>query len=1170
MSCPKPGHRELCRQLFITRYQQRLQRYTPPPYGVPSNSKDRLDTILPHLLNDKEFYHGRLYASNARLSLGPILWEAIGTIPDEYKVLCDMLVNPSGEFSRIYVEHLDKSGSAMYSRDRVQLMSPNDFFKTLETWDPRHRGLAFHSLANCLLSYRRWLCHHKLAELWALRPCHLNMILPLEYGLMVYIDDEWRRLAWVYLDSTLAATPSPINTRHMDSEVLQRLQEHKVSDDEEGEDNPHAVQVLFSAAGTGKTRHIFQLLQSRWGFYMVAPNLQPGDESVSAIDIVEPQRYGVSRDTLTVFEDHPQMDRQWLSGKVDLSFSIIGARCALLYEFLRKYPEETPAKWLSLQISCETSDPFDALYRLFRLSNSEYLYVDKNIAIHTAIPGYMVPSCYALLRDLPSEYFNGTLYHCFDEAQVALDNAEGWSIIFDLFSSLSVYDILATDWEPSVFETVRQHDETREEGQSGLGWIEEGMPAIYPILLISGTSLRLGELKNLTSCYADTGDTDRPGFHDVFPLVTSDEDFWKLYEDHTTNVLAELENACNMMRDASASHPPLMSRSGRPLALSVNQSTDFHNMRKLLHQPLEILPFQNILNLLGQIYKFLSIPDQVKNRGNKGFIPLSLEGLLDLESSEDVVVFLVFCLVQPLLNEEPPENIAIGQMAVNLFAGYGNLQPDQVLGVIQHELAQPLSQTFSFTQSSVILHETLKKLYMRSLITSYSLGQRGRYRWSTNYIEEIMMLSTSRMSTDYSLASIRSSIEQASINSKTKAMGALKSQMRKLKVDRPVLIQDLFRAAIRAELLSTPTIFQNKGHSHLVTYGFATVQRDGETMRYTLSEPIAVHAIMDYLRTDGEKEYQELMLQWLIHTQDDYEVRSMFGKATEWFVAMSFDRLLRRHSSDGTVLPDLLNRAKRRGVLLKQFGKAIRLDTENDKASILGAVVTIDSYALPEVRTVFEYDTYGTIWKWMSHFRLKGPGSTPTFMFPDINAGPDLIFILERQPPISVTDANQTLPSMRFQNTEKLFVAVQVKTGQSARFENAMETLIEFKWHKNINDISRDNDMQEIDYWKDVPFLLLLICTGITVKQTKIKRWIEKNASRIPQGRFLCVLDETVTSDIWGQDFVTLAETIRKQNMQQQGPWEQEIREREQRDIGGVTWEGQLAHQSRKRPRIDE
>jgi hypothetical protein len=43
---------------------------------------------------------------------------------------------------------------------------------------------------------------------------------------------------------------------------------------------------------------------------------------------------------------------------------------------------------------------------------------------------------------------------------------------------------------------------------------------------------------------------------------------------------------------------------------------------------------------------------------------------------------------------------------------------------------------------------------------------------------------------------------------------------------------------------------------------------------------------MDYLRTEGGSEYQELMLQWFINTQEDYEVQAMFGKATEWFIAM--------------------------------------------------------------------------------------------------------------------------------------------------------------------------------------------------------------------------------------------------------------------------------------------
>lgn len=130
ISCPKPGHGELCRQLSITRCQERLQRYTPPPYGVPGIDKASLDTLLPFLFNDKEFYQGRLYASNARLSLDLRLWEGIGMIPDDYMVLCDMLGNPNGTISRAYDEHPQRSAAKVYSNDRVCFVSLCDLFTT--------------------------------------------------------------------------------------------------------------------------------------------------------------------------------------------------------------------------------------------------------------------------------------------------------------------------------------------------------------------------------------------------------------------------------------------------------------------------------------------------------------------------------------------------------------------------------------------------------------------------------------------------------------------------------------------------------------------------------------------------------------------------------------------------------------------------------------------------------------------------------------------------------------------------------------------------------------------------------------------------------------------------------------------------------------------------------
>ena len=136
--------------------------------------------------------------------------------------------------------------------------------------------------------------------------------------------------------------------------------------------------------------------------------------------------------------------------------------------------------------------------------------------------------------------------------------------------------------------------------------------------------------------------------------------------------------------------------------------------------------------------------------------------------------------------------------------------------------------------------------------------------------------------------------------------------------------------------------------------------------------------------------------------------------------------MLRRRSYDGTALPDLLDGAKRRGVLLEELSEAVRLDVDGNEAGNLGDVVGIDGYALPEVPIVFEYQASNSIWKWMRQFRLQGPGSTPTFMFPDINAGPDLIFVLENQPSMSDTDIGQISTNLQPQDGERIFVAVQV------------------------------------------------------------------------------------------------------------------------------------------------
>jgi hypothetical protein len=107
-----------------------------------------------------------------------------------------------------------------------------------------------------------------------------------------------------------------------------------------------------------------------------------------------------------------------------------------------------------------------------------------------------------------------------------------------------------------------------------------------------------------------------------------------------------------------------------------------------------------------------------------------------------------------------------------------------------------------------------------------------------------------------------------------------------------------------------------------------------------------------------------------------------------------------------------------------------------------------------------------------------------------------------------------------------------------------METLIDCNWHKNLKSSTRETEARELQHWGDTPFVLLLLCTGITVRQTRVQSWIRKNHSRIRANHFVCVLDETVASSIWGSDFTALADVIRRQDAEKEKGWEQQIRKR--------------------------
>jgi Arc/MetJ family transcription regulator len=301
-----------------------------------------------------------------------------------------------------------------------------------------------------------------------------------------------------------------------------------------------------------------------------------------------------------------------------------------------------------------------------------------------------------------------------------------------------------------------------------------------------------------------------------------------------------------------------------------------------LRRPLEVPTTQELLALVMQAYSLMEKSNIFTDTSQT-----HLEELLDNRDSEAVASVVTLSLVQVFKTDAVPGVESFGLSLLKLLADHGNIAMDQMSSIIQNIYPRVATPNTSLSGIAATLHTGLRNLFIRTMIKSHSIGQRGRYRWSTVYIEEMILLCQRLTTPGSTLSEIRMIIKEAECRTTAAAIDALKGQIRKMKsAGKEDLVQDLFRAGIRAEMMSSPTIFLKPNFAQLVTYGFALVQRDENTIRYTFSEPIAVRAVMEYLPTEGGNEYQDLMLQWLVHTQDDYEVRAMFGKATEWFVAM--------------------------------------------------------------------------------------------------------------------------------------------------------------------------------------------------------------------------------------------------------------------------------------------
>lgn len=375
--------------------------------------------------------------------------------------------------------------------------------------------------------------------------------------------------------------------------------------------------------------------------------------------------------------------------------------------------------------------------------------------------------------------------------------------------------------------------------------------------------------------------------HNVFPLIACDKDFWRLYQHHTHQLMAEITSHRSSGLK-TGTHLPSFSKSGRSISIASSDSIgsaadDSPRLAKWLSDPLATLGGSEIIELLCQSIH------SARTLGKEKVAPWNMNQELELEDSldtdRDSLSWINSALGGRQQLRAPVYKTRSTTDLLDLLAKYLKKTPAEVLGMINRGLSA--ARTANCLQEGVYkkLRQQLRCVYIRQLIEDNSKILRGRHRWSTVYIETLF-LGCLRQPKNERLATLRTAIVEASRYTSALSIQSLQRQIgRMMAAGKVGLVQDLYRAGIRAEIMGRPTIFLDASYAQLVTYGFALVERVNGDVKYKLSEPLAVHAVMDHLRNKGTAEYEHLMLQWLTHTQDDHEVQAMFGKATEWYLA---------------------------------------------------------------------------------------------------------------------------------------------------------------------------------------------------------------------------------------------------------------------------------------------
>lgn len=299
-----------------------------------------------------------------------------------------------------------------------------------------------------------------------------------------------------------------------------------------------STSILFSTAGTGKTRLLLDLLSESLGMYIMAPGVpvRPAGSEAATVGVstlLRPVRGNASRDTLSLWEslDKATFKIEVLDAR-ELGATIVYARTMVFDTFTKHFPEYsnpdpiTCQVWMQLQVNCIPHfDPFDLAWRFARLDlETSKTYAESWISSD-----------------------DDDFIWCIDEAQVALETRIG-------------EELLECIWTQSL-NTVRR---------------------LRSKVILSGTALQLKEVRRVIEkmaqpyeVNAQNTESDLWMMYSTMPILRKIDSFplfWDLYQRHMQDIL--LENKAIQRNPAlqSVAECPLKTCAGRPLGFGLNFS----------------------------------------------------------------------------------------------------------------------------------------------------------------------------------------------------------------------------------------------------------------------------------------------------------------------------------------------------------------------------------------------------------------------------------------------------------------------------------------------------------------------------------------------------------------------------------------------------------------------